>query len=304
MTGQQHDLERLPQYIEQLKAKTPTYLTEFEERKYKPSELGISARNINNWSDNGLIPTSKKQGWHKFNLAECVWLKIILHLREMNLKLDAIRTIKESLFSKPDFAQIMEDHDIFKKLEEALKENDYENTLEIVDSEEFKASLKEETMTLLESIVIDLIVTRSNFRLLFNNNGDIMVHKDNYDEYLKSLPQYREFIRTTHVSVSINQVLFEITLELIEDDDLATLQILSLEEKRIIDLIREKGTKRVEISFTSNDEPQMIKITSQNKLDSAARVKELIMDGGYQDIKITTEKGKVVHCENTRKIKL
>lgn len=304
MTGQQHDLERLPHYIEQLKAKTPSYLTEFEERKYKPSELGISARNINNWSDNGLIPTSKKQGWHKFNLTECVWLKIILHLREMNLKLDAIRTIKESLFSKPDFAQIMEDHDIFKKLESALKENDYENTLEIVDSEEFKASLKEETMTLLESIVIDLIVTRSNFRLLFNNNGDIMVHKDNYDEYLKSLPHYREFIRTTHVSVSINQALFEITNELIEDDDLATLQILSLEEKRIIDLIREKGTKKVEISFASNDEPQMIKITSQNKLDNAARVKELIMDGGYQDIKITTSKGKVVHCENTRKIKL
>lgn len=131
-----------------------------------------------------------------------------------------------------------------------------------------------------------------------------MVHKDNYDEYLKSLPQYHQFIRTTHISVSINQALFEITNELIEDDDLATLQILSSDEKRIIDLIREKGTKKVEISFTSNAEPQMIKITSQNKLDSAARVKELIMDGGYHDIKITTEKGKVVHCENTRKIKL
>jgi len=68
--------------------------------------------------------------------------------------------------------------------------------------------------------------------------------------------------------------------------------------------IREKGTKKVEISFTTNDEPQMIKITSQNKLDSAARVKELIMDGGYQDIKITTQNGKVACFENTRKIKL
>lgn len=304
MTGQQHDLERLPHYIEQLKAETPAYLTEFEERKYKPSELGISARNINNWSDNGLLPTTKKKGWHKFNLTECVWLKIILHLREMNLKLDAIKTIKDSLFSKPDFAQILEEQDVFKKLKEALQDNDYENTSEIVDSEEFKESLKEETMTLLDSLIIDLIVTRSNFRLLFNKNGDIMVHKDNYDEYLKSLPQYNQFIRTTHISVSINKALFEITNELIEDDDLATLQILSQDEKKIIDLIREKGTKKVEISFTTNDEPQMIKITSQNKLDSAARVKELIMDGGYQDIKITTQNGKVACFENTRKIKL
>ena len=68
MTGQQHDLEKLPQYIEQLKANTPAYLAEFEERKYKPSELGISARNINNWSDNGLLPPIKKKGpsgWRK-----------------------------------------------------------------------------------------------------------------------------------------------------------------------------------------------------------------------------------------------
>lgn len=304
MTAQQHDLERLPHYIEQLKLNTPSYLTEFSERKYKPSELGISARNINNWSDNNLLPLAKKKGWHKFNLTECVWLKIILHLRELNINLDAIRIIKESLFSKPDFVEIMEEHDVFKKLKGAFEVNDYENVSEIVDSKEFKESMREENITLLDSLILDLIVTRSNFRLLFNNNGDVMIHKDNYDEYLKSLPQYQQFIRSTHVSVSINQALFEITNELIEDNDLATLQILTNDETRIIELIREKGTKKAEITFASDDSPQMIKITSQNKLDSAARIKELIMDGGYQDIKITTQNGKVVCFENTRKIKL
>lgn len=304
MTAQQHDLDRLPQYIEQLKLNTPSYLMEFSDRKYKPSELGISARNINNWSDNSLLPLAKKKGWHKFNLTECVWLKIILHLRELNINLDAIRIIKESLFSKPDFVEIMEEHDVFKKLKGAFEVNDYENVSEIVDSKEFKESMREENITLLDSLILDLIVTRSNFRLLFNNNGDVMIRKDNYDEYLKSLPQYQQFIRSTHVSVSINQALFEITNELIEDNDLATLQILSNDETRIIELIREKGTKKAEITFASDDSPQMIKITSQNKLDSAARVKELIMDGGYQDIKITTQNGKVACFENTRKIKL
>lgn len=303
MTGQQYDLQRLPHYLNQLKKQTPTYLIGFEERKYKPSELGISARNINNWNDNGLLTSSKKKGWHKFNLTECVWLKVIMHLREMNLNLEAIRTIKESLFARPDISQIMEDHDIFKKLQNALNENDFANTSEIVDSEEFKASLKEETLSLLDTLIIDLIVTRSNYRLLFNKSGEIMVHKDNYDEDLRSLPEYSEFLRSTHISVSLNHALFEITNELIEDNDLGILQILTQDERRIIELIREKGTKKVEISFSLKSEPQLMKITSQNRLDSAARIKELIMTGGYQDIKITTSKGKVVHCENTRKIK-
>lgn len=304
MTAHQHDLDRLPQYIAELKLNEPSYLKEFSERKYKPSELGISARNINNWSDNSLLPVAKKKGWHKFNLTECVWLKIILHLRELNINLDAIRIIKESLFSKPDLVELMEEHDIFKELKGAFEVNDYENVSEIIDSDDFKDSMREEKMTVLDSLIIDLIVTRSNFRLLFNNNGDVMTHKDNYDEYLKSFPEYRQFIRSTHVSVSLNQVLFEITNELIEDDHLVTLQILSDPEKKIIQLIREKGTKKAEISFASDDSPQMIKITNQNKLDSAARVKELLMDGGYQDIKITTQNGKVVCFENTRKIKL
>jgi len=88
--------------------------------------------------------------------------------------------------------------------------------------------------------------------------------------------------------------------QVIELDQFYTILMI----KKIIQLIREKGTKKAEISFASDDSPQMIKITNQNKLDSAARVKELLMDGGYQDIKITTQNGKVVCFENTRKIKL
>lgn len=304
MTGEQYDIDRLPQYIEELKLNTPTYLTDFAERKYKPSELGISARNINNWSDNELLPLIKKKGWHKFNLTECVWLKVILHLRELNLKFDAIRSIKEQIFTRPDLVQIMEENDVFNKIKGAFEVNDFGDVSEIVDSNEFKESLIKEKLRTLDVWIIDLIVTRSNYRLLFNNNGELMIYKDNYNDYLQSLPEYNQFIKTTHVSVSLNQILFEITNELIEDDELAALKILTKEESKIIDLIRVKGTKKVEILFSLNDSPQLIKITSQNKLDSATRVKELIMGGGYQEIKITTENGKVVNFENTKKIRL
>jgi len=43
MTGQQNDIDILPEYIKQLKDNTPSYLIEFSEHKYKPSDLGISA---------------------------------------------------------------------------------------------------------------------------------------------------------------------------------------------------------------------------------------------------------------------
>lgn len=89
-----------------------------------------------------------------------------------------------------------------------------------------------------------------------------------------------------------------------EDEDLKNLQILTDQELEIIDIIREKGTKKIEIYFGKDEKPELLKITKQNILVSETRLKELILVGGYQDIKITTEKGKIVNFENTKKIKL
>ena len=131
-----------------------------------------------------------------------------------------------------------------------------------------------------------------------------MLHKDNYEDYLGTIPEYREMLKSTHISISLNRVFADITNELIEDEDLKNLQILTDQELEIIDIIREKGTKKIEIHFGKDEKPELLKITKQNLLVIETRLKELILVGGYQDIKITTEKGKIVNFENTKKIKL
>ena len=173
-----------------------------------------------------------------------------------------------------------------------------------INSKELKEIISAQQLTSLDSIVMDLIFTRSNFRLLFTKDGHLMLHKDNYEDYLGTIPEYREMLKSTHISISLNRVFADITNELIEDEDLKNLQILTDQELEIIDIIREKGTKKIEIHFGKDEKPELLKITKQNLLVSETRLKELILVGGYQDIKITTEKGKIVNFENTKKIKL
>ena len=176
--------------------------------------------------------------------------------------------------------------------------------VDFFDSDEMKEYMFKEKITLLDHLIMDLIVTRGNYRLLFNLNGKIMAHKDNYEDQLRSFPEYMEFLQTAHISISLNSLFYEVTNELIEDDDLKTLNILSDQETTILNAIREKEIKKIEICFNENEKPELIKVTRVNKLDSASRLKELLINKGYQDIKITTQNGQVVHFENTIKTKV
>jgi len=304
MSGLEYDLQKLSEIIERLQEEIPGYLIDFSKRKYKPSDLDISARTINNWSDNDLLPIIKKKGWHKFNLTECVWLKIVSHLREFNLPLNAIRAIKDQLFIQIDIPKLLDEHNVLERIKQAAENKNLEELNTIFESEEYKATLDEEEMNLLGYLLIDLIFIRSNYRLLFNTDGEFMVHKDHYEEYLNSFEAYTTFIRSTHISISLNHILYEITNDLIEDNEMDRLKILTKEENQLLEIVREKGVKKVEVTFDRDDQPKLVKVTSESKLDSAKRIKEVILSEGYQDIKITTSKGKVVHCENTRKIKL
>ena len=56
-----------------------------------------------------------------------------------------------------------------------------------------------------------------------------------------------------------------------EDEDLKNLQILTDQELEIIDIIREKGTKKIEIYFGKDEKPELLKITNAEQETAAAR---------------------------------
>ena len=147
MSPLQKDFEQLNRSLAVFQEKEPEYLMFFGVRKYKPSELGISARNINNWSDNGLLPSNKKKGWHRFSLTECIWLKIIQNLRELNLPLETIKQIKEDLFHKTDLEHILENKEILDFLKNFIQEKERETFTEIINSKELKEIISAQQLT-------------------------------------------------------------------------------------------------------------------------------------------------------------
>ena len=302
----EHEIGRLPEIFNRIMNETPDYIVNFSERKYRPSHLKIAPRTINIWSEKDILPFKNDSGWHKFNLTECVWLKIVHQLDRLNISYDEIKKFKDQLFRKIEFPKALENKKIIKKIQEALKKNNLHEISEIINSSEYMASLKEEEMTLLNLLVIDVIFTLKNIRLLFSANGDdiLMCFIDGLEDDVKDIAENKSFLKSTHISLSLNQILFEITNEIIEDNDLRKLKLVSEAESNILDAIKGNGVSKIEILYNNEDKPKLLKVTSKNKLDCSMRIKEMILNSEYQDIKITTANGNVISYENTRKIKL
>jgi hypothetical protein len=72
------------------------------EPNLKVSTSDTSSRVLNHWDSLGLIncERSGERGWRKFNVIECIWLKIIRDLRKFGISLETIEKLKPFYFEE------------------------------------------------------------------------------------------------------------------------------------------------------------------------------------------------------------
>jgi hypothetical protein len=125
---------------------------------------------------------------------------------------------------------------------------------------------------------------------------------------LESNPEYQqEIYRITsksHIRISMNEILGELVTTLGEITCSQKIPILTKNEATIIDFIRKDNISKIEIKYSKDSKPDMIEITSINSINENAKLKDLIISRGYQNITIKTQKGQIAYCENIVKYKL
>ena len=82
------------------------------------------------------------------------------------------------------------------------------------------------------------------------------------------------------------------------------LMVISDQEANVLQAMREDDLDSVVVRYDKNHKMDLMEITKIEMPDREIRLLELLLKDGYQDITIKTQQGKVVHCKNTRKVKL
>jgi DNA-binding transcriptional MerR regulator len=276
--------------------------------RYSRKSLDIPARILNHWDKMELLIKRNPLGaTYSFNLAESFWIKLIQKLRAYNLPLELIKQMKYELCVIPKTEELFNNNDemigYLMSLNNKLTRIQIEQMVKSVEINEHVNKIKS---TLLENILLDLIVTRTDHRILFNDKGKVYFfnkERNNPDEEYNKL--LNQFMNNTYISIS----LFEIIKELISDlgvDECSEYQnILTKDEAMVLKLLKQEDISKIEISFNdTTKKAETIKVTKTNSVDNLNRIQDLIIRNGYQDISISTQKGKVVKCSNTTKYKL
>jgi DNA-binding transcriptional MerR regulator len=276
--------------------------------RYNRKQVDIPARILNHWDRMELLLNRNPTGAvYTFSLTETFWLKLIQKLRAYNLPLDLIKQLKDELLANPTAEEvgIFNDNtvDYFMSIDNTLTRKEIEK---LFKSSEFIDFMHKMKPTHLENIIIDLIITRSDIKILINENGEVFffnAEKYNPDEeYRKKL---NEFLSKTHLSISLFDIIKDLIKYLGEDECSDFQNILSKDEAMVLKLLKQEDISKIEITFNDKSKrPETIKVTKNSSVSNFNRVQDLILRNGYQDISIKTQKGKVVQCTNTTKYKL
>ena len=275
--------------------------------KFKRSELQLDPRVANHWSDKGLFPSKQETGaWLIFNLSEAFWVKIIVKLREFNVSLDVIKKIKEDFFTEPKLIFKPEEKSFFIQ---KIKESDVfnEEMLKHIGDDEIWESILKIKLSDFEIMLQSILLQRKPYFIILDNHDKVILLEENSlltqtDE--SYLVDYYEITKKSHIRISMNEILGDLVRSLGDLKCSEKIPILTKNEATIIQLLRGDNISKIEILYKNNTKPEIIEVTSNNEINEKARLSDLIISRGYQTIKIKTQNGHAVYCENTIKYKL
>jgi DNA-binding transcriptional MerR regulator len=305
-----HIIENEIDFIKAKKAKgeyvnTNTLQEKIKERNFTVKDLGVDYRWIDHWYAKGLlIGNYEERKWRKFNLVEFVWLKMIIKMRAFNIGLETIKSVKDLL----DFDFTVED--LMKNTEIDLMgiipkfaPSGRETTAKIfLKDNEVLEKIKQTRINLLELYIMDIFTLYSYHSILINPNGEIIPIKYSYLEMYSDKMGFKNFVTKSYVSISISEILRDFIVEKdIDFNNKKRLAILTQEESMVLNAIRQDDLKSVIVKFDKNKKISFLEEVRESKIDKAARLVELILAKGYQDITIKTQNGEIVYCENKKK---
>jgi DNA-binding transcriptional MerR regulator len=301
-------------YINRAFDTRPELFDSLPHKTFSAKETGVHPRVMADWNTKGLLLAPHvKNRMHRFTLTEFVWIRIVERLRRFNFPFDLIKAFRDSLMGtlEVDFESLVADKETFEALAKALDPSNPENAKVYLSNPDniadFRRSYKNFTPTssALDGIVVMAVVLGHPLLLLMDDEGKgvlfspVLLEEDHpeKDEVMKMLCG-------PHLSISITEILAQLVTLVPLDKISGSFHLLSSQEAKVLDVLREEGLRSVTVRFDGRGEMEFLELTSDHKVDKRARLFELMLTTGYQDITVKTQNGDVVFCQNTRKIKL
>lgn len=289
-------------------------------RPYTLADCRVTKRDILYWQERGiLIKDNTPNKTRKFNFKELVWIRLVSRLRKLTVSFEAIADIKQELFEQTKLTDFIKHPDSEKYIEFVIQNLDDDEYTKQQIRNTYKTSehLKGISITNFDIMLSKLLHEKGNVSLILaiqeSTNGEIQRLESNQwlsifvpdiIEELSKIEAYNGIFIHDYISISLNDILKDVIVQIDPKKVPDRFFQLSNEEKQILDYIRGGQYKSIAIRFNDDKKPYLAELTEIKKLKNEARIFELIYKGAYQSIEIGTQEGVIYSCKSTRKVKL
>jgi DNA-binding transcriptional MerR regulator len=292
---------------------TVAQITEILLPKFIIGEIGITHRWITHWDDQGLID-NKRHGteWRRFSFVEYIWLRIIVRLRDFNMPLKAIKQVKKFLFqslSKDGLAAIIDSlsANIRNGLVPPIPGAENENYLEGLKKNLQKLRSDTKNMNLLFWMIFDMLFLNKPYCLAVTEKGECGLYffgEDGTTEQSLAAIK-RDIQQIDFITINLYKILQEFfSNEKVDESTIEKIAVLTDKEKQIIEMIRNNDFKELSIK-QNNGKEYLVGIKRNKPIDKITDdVSSIIGRNRYQDIRLTTQNGKIINVEITEKLKI
>ena len=307
-------LDMISKNMEQIVKEQPELLELFAGHPFKVADSRIHPKLIADWSRYGLLlKTPEKNRMHRFSLSEFVWVKLIEKMRSYNVLIETIQRFKKEnvLFERENMDQIFNNPQFLDTMVEKFGESDrktLEDFFSLTDNvKTFLSTLPIDIFNInqLDGMILFCLMIKQPFSILVNEKGDPFFFSPAFLEYPElDSSELLQVLSGSYVSISLTEVLAEcIAIASIEKVS-KQLKLITENEATLLTALQEEDVESLSIRFDKKGEMDLIEITKLEQVDKKARLMELILMNGYQDITMKTAKGNIILCKNTRKVKL
>jgi DNA-binding transcriptional MerR regulator len=292
------------------------------DRKFTLDAIGITSKNIFDWSKQGLLlDPVKPKARRKYSIIEFIWLKLVVGLREFGLSLEAIRSVRITLLEVIPVMDVV-DWYMDKENEESLKEmigekellelqNGMEKMKSEIPEEEIRAYTNPDNFpemkyisTLLSFLVVEAVWNKRDFHLFISSNGDCLAG----DSQKSSVPfaEEMEFFNKPYINYPLRLLIGEFLKQdaLISKEDVIHYRLLSKKELEILELLKSDNLVSLTVRLDKNQQIKLIE-TEENILveNVNGRITDFLMRNNYQEILCKSQDGNVTSLRRKTKHK-
>ena len=273
----------------------------------------MTSKNLMDWKVNGLLPelaTSEEQKWSRFNFLEVLWLLTIKELKRFGVSNAVIKKVKDDLiFSEEKYNNAKRGMYSIKnfKSDTAFKKYSNDDLALLSESYSYDYAIGD-----FNSVVTEILVSKINSRLIVLPNGESyfwrgrmdFLEKRLFEEDYSTIENPTKTIESieneSYVSISLTNLIMNNLLMSETNFDVVSKLIFTNAEMDLIKHLRKDNVTEIKVVL-NNKKVERIEVTEKPKLNAEARIQEIILKNGYQDLQFTTKDGMIMSFKRTTK---